>query len=124
MVSGSLLVAHGGCRGGGPRLRATTVVVAVAWQVQVGAVVLLRSMRCCPGAPLVSSWRRGLVRGSFWAAMEVFILVVIFGFLSPWRLPGFALVASATISRTVVMIRTATFVAATGSLGVAAGGMR
>ena len=71
-----------------------------------------------------SSWRRGLVRVSFWAAMEVFMLAVFFGFLSQWRLPGFALVVSATNSRVVVMIRTATFVVATGSLGVAAGGMR
>ena len=68
--------------------------------------------------------RRGLVRVSFWAAKEVFMLAVVFGFLSPWRLPGFALDASATNSRAVVMIWTVTFVAATGSLGVAAGGMR
>ena len=36
-----------------------------------------------------------------------------------WQLPGFALVASAAISRAAVMICTAAFVAATGSLGVA-----
>ena len=69
-----------------------------------------------------SSWRHGLVRGSFWAAKEVFMLAVIFGSFHRGGYLGSLWLLSATISRAVVMIRTA-FVAATGSLGVAAKGL-